>query len=1029
MASARLRIWSALARRFVSAPGLLGRGAHLVALLILCEVTSLPQQLALRRYDVSDGLAHSEVTSIYQDTKGFIWFSTFEGLSRFDGYRFINYGVQDGLPHIIVNDVRQDDHGRLWIATNGGGIALLNEAPQDGSSYRSVAASVGHKFIAFLLSDAPNANKVNRMLFDSRGTLWCVTDVGIYRARVNEPGFHFEPIIERDSYESNAVMEDSQKRLWFGLEDDLIEVSEDQTVHRVAGLHNNGVNKNDVRITGIVEENRNRLLIATSRGLYEYQPDPLVKGRGVGRKLPLTLEPGEELLTILRSRSGTLWLGTSKALVKYHNGQSVSYRSGQGLDIPHVRALSEDRDGNLWIGTVGGGVYKLINETIISYTRTDGLPHPSVSSVFEDDAGRINAVMRLSYEQVRITDGGITAGQKIDAAPQASSCVFVRQHDRHSWEIVTPIGPVRLPEPILRLRNKHNLDVKQLVEPEHWTRGFQVFEDDTETLWLVTRDGKIRRAQAPYRSVAEILSTDFGLPPTRMIRDRQGGLWLGAVGRLGRVRQGQFRTIHPTEGLPETDPRSMFVDSRGWLWVGNRYRGVSVTKEPAAEEPRFTSYLPEQDLLGREVWSIAEDDFGRMYFGTTRGLNQFDPQTNQWLRYTREDGLPSNYISHLYKDRQGYIWISTLLGVARFNPRAQGGAKPQLSIYLSRVQIAGEDLTLPETGQTHVQQLELPAARNNLLLEYTAPSFQNQASLRYQYMLESVDADWSAPTNQRSVNYARLAPGDYRFLVRAVDSEGTISPTAATLQFKILTPLWQRWWFLALTTLIIIAGVYSLYRYRVYQLLNVERMRTRIASDLHDDIGSSLSQISIISEVVRAQLTRENSSFTDPLSTIAQTSRELVDSMSDIVWAINPKRDNLLDLVHRMRHFAMDAMTAQELDIDFIAPDNLPETKIDTDMRREVFLIFKEAVNNAIRHSCAPLVKIRLSFDDGGLRLAVEDNGIGFDAKKAHRGHGLFSIRQRAERIGGELSITSILEQGTEVNLQAPLKTPRRRFI
>ena len=671
----------------------------------------------------------------------------------------------------------------------------------------------------------------------------------------------------------------------------------------------------------------------------------------------------------------------------------------------------------------------MINETIVSYTRANGLPHPSVSSVFEDDAGRINAVMRLNSELVRITDAGISASQTIKSAPQASNSVFVRRHDRHSWEIVTLTAQLRLPEPMLRLRNKHNFNVKQLVEPVHWTSGFEVFEDNTETLWLLTLDGKIRRARPPYDSIAESLSTDFRSPPTKMISDRQGGLWLGAVGRLGRVRQGQFRAIQPTDGLPETDPRSLFVDSRGWLWVGNRYRGVSVTREPAAEQPRFVSYSPGQNLLGGDVWSIAEDDFGRMYFGTTKGLNQFDPQTNQWLRYTREDGLPSNYISHLYKDRQGYIWISTLLGVARFNPGARRGPKPPLLIYLSRIQIAGEDLRLPETGETHIHQLELPATRNNLLLEYTAPSFQNQESLRYQYRLESVDADWSAPTNQSSVNYARLAPGDYSFSVRAIDAEGGVSPAPATLQFKILTPLWQRWWFLAFTTLLITAAVYSLYRYRVQQLLKVERMRTRIASDLHDDIGSSLSQISIISEVVRAQLTRENSSFRDPLSTIAETSRELVDSMSDIVWAINPKRDNLQDLVHRMRHFAMDTMTAQEINIDFIAPDSLPETKLDTDMRREVFLIFKEAVNNALRHSRASLVKIELTFDDGALQLSVEDNGVGFDAKKAHRGHGLFSIRQRAERIGGELSITSTLDQGTEVNLQAPLKTPRRRFI
>ena len=151
--------------------------------------------------------------------------------------------------------------------------------------------------------------------------------------------------------------------------------------------------------------------------------------------------------------------------------------------------------------------------------------------------------------------------------------------------------------------------------------------------------------------------------------------------------------------------------------------------------------------------------------------------------------------------------------------------------------------------------------------------------------------------------------------------------------------------------------------------------------------------------------------------------------MSDIVWAINPKRDNLQDLVHRMRHFAMDTLTAQEIDFDFIAPDGLPETKIETDMRREVFLIFKEAVNNAIRHSRGSHIEIELSFDNGALQLAVKDNGIGFDTTIDPRRHGLSSLRQRAERIGGALHIVSTPGRGTEVNLQAPLKTQRRNLF
>jgi signal transduction histidine kinase len=464
------------------------------------------------------------------------------------------------------------------------------------------------------------------------------------------------------------------------------------------------------------------------------------------------------------------------------------------------------------------------------------------------------------------------------------------------------------------------------------------------------------------------------------------------------------------------------------LWIASAAGGLGRLDEPGAEQPQFVTYTTAEGLNSNSINCIIEDRYGRIYVGTARGLDRLDPATGRVKPFTSADGLISGDVLVSFRDHNDDLWFGGKGGLSRLSPQPD---PPQLPppVLITGLRIAGETQQISALGETAIAAQELGPNKNQIQIDFVALGFSPGAGLRYQYKLEGASDDWSPLADQRTVNYANRAPGRYRFLVRAVNADGVMSVPAASFSFTILPALWRRWWFVMIVAALLGLTVYALYRYRVNQLLKVERMRTRIASDLHDDIGSSLSQISIISEVVRAQLSRDHSSFTDPLSTIAETSRELVDSMSDIVWAINPKRDNLQDLVHRMRHFTMGTLSVQEMDFDFSAPESLPETRIETDMRREVFLIFKEAVNNAVRHSHGSFVKIKLAFENGKLQLAVEDNGKGFDTQVDHRGHGLFSLRQRAERIGGALEITSTLGRGTMVNLQVPLKAQRRSLF
>jgi two-component sensor histidine kinase len=336
-------------------------------------------------------------------------------------------------------------------------------------------------------------------------------------------------------------------------------------------------------------------------------------------------------------------------------------------------------------------------------------------------------------------------------------------------------------------------------------------------------------------------------------------------------------------------------------------------------------------------------------------------------------------------------------------------------------------------GETELKNLRLRAGQNSLQLDFAAISFSPGRSLRYQYKLEGMDDDWSPPSDQHTVNYADLPPGAYTFRVRAVDIAGAsrtmgsdhLLPTrAAAVHFIILSPIWRRWWFRLPALLIIIGITHALYRYRVAHLLALERLRSRIATDLHDDIGSTVTQIAILSEVAGRHAGTEVQS--EPLSDIANLSRELVDSMSEIVWAIDPEQDSLENLAHRMRRFGSDLFSAKGVLVKFGLATGEPNIAIGADVRRQIFLIFKEALHNTVRHSGCTKVEVDFRLERGFIDLRIQDNGKGFDARQAKRGHGLGSMEQRATQLDGRIQIDSAPGCGTTIQLQVPLRRHSR---
>jgi signal transduction histidine kinase len=316
----------------------------------------------------------------------------------------------------------------------------------------------------------------------------------------------------------------------------------------------------------------------------------------------------------------------------------------------------------------------------------------------------------------------------------------------------------------------------------------------------------------------------------------------------------------------------------------------------------------------------------------------------------------------------------------------------------------------------------VPASRNNVLVEFVGLSFPFEGGLRYQYKLEGVDSEWSAPTEQRSVHYARLAAGSYRFLVRAVNTEDAASSDPVALAFHIEPPWWQRRWFSVTLMTGLIALALLLHHLRVRRILAMERIRRQIATDLHDDVGSGLSEIAILSEVARRQSAPETAPL---LSEAASVARSLRDAMSDIVWSVDPTKDRASDLVQRMRQVTFNSLQTNGLRVAFSAPDDrqLHRVGLSPDRRRHVLLIFKEAITNVARHAQASQVEVRIALQPRNLRLSIRDDGCGFHPEDESNGQGLLSMKRRAAALEGRLTIQSEPGRGTVVDVAVPYRS------
>ena len=626
-------------------------------------------------------------------------------------------------------------------------------------------------------------------------------------------------------------------------------------------------------------------------------------------------------------------------------------------------------------------------------------------------------------------------------------------HDsKGAWWIPTGTGILRSPDNT-SFENLANAELEPVKTGTKGYEAFRVFEDSRGDIWISVTGSELLRWER-VRNIWHDYTPQVGFSKYRIgsafVEDRSGNVWIGASSDHGesaliRYRNGEFRVLSEpsavadglsspsnasddnvqppatadgsdrlSKGAPSGWIRDLFLDSRGRLWIASTNSGLWRLDDTDSDNFEFVKYTPANGLTSISTASVTEDEFGRIYVGTWRGIDRLNPDTGQVENFTTADGLPASFVEVSYRDRQNNLWFGTHEGLVRFIPEPPRSREPP-TILITALRVEGEPQSVSVLGETAIPQLDLSSAQRQISVDFLGLGASLGEKLKYEYRFG--DANWTA-TTERTINFANLAADEYKFEVRAQTADRIYSQPA-TISFRIAAPVWQRPWFIVLAAILVGLAIYYIYRNRLKRLLEMERMRTRIATDLHDDIGANLTRIALLSEVANQQVV--NDAVKTLLPSIAGIARESVASMNDIVWAIAPEHDSLLDLTRRMRQHAEEVFAIRDIDLEFDAPTADTALKLSVGVRRDVLLIFKEAVNNAARHSDCSQVEIDFRVENSRLFLRIKDNGVGFATDSEVDGQGLRSMTRRAKSLGGSLTIESNAENGTLVKFDLVL--------
>jgi signal transduction histidine kinase/ligand-binding sensor domain-containing protein len=951
------------------------------------------------------GLPQNSIYSILQTRDGYLWFTTLDGLVRYDGVQFtvFNKGNTRGIESNRFNSLLEDREGTLWIGTEDGGLTRY----KDGS------------FRTFTTRDGLPGNWILSLHNETGGRLLVSTD----RGSVHCDGERMIPYSPRAKESASlAIHVGDAGDLWYVDESGLHSISEGRATSyaippsdlSIAYLRMRRDRRGDVWVGGL------------SGKIYRIRGDQItVYQEGL---------PRAPVLWVCEDSRGDVWFATGAGLVRFKDEKFTLYTTEHGLSSDNIRAVCEDREGTLWIGTGDRGLNRLTRQTITVYSTRDGMTSDNVYPIFEDRAGRI---WMGATELIRFEGGRFTSYSKKDGLPK--TLVYSIFEDRAGRLWVGATGSFSY------FRDGKFTDFTSRLGFA-FNYGSAIYEDRRGRLWLGTDLGLVKfegGARAIYTTRDGLAGDDIHA----IHEDRNGDVWIGTYGGLTLFKDGRLTSFTAKGGLASDRVRCIYEDREGALWIGTYDGGLSLFKDG-----RFTSFTTREGLFSNGVFQILEDRRGNFWMSSNQGVYRVSRRELldfaegkirhlTSVSYGKHDGLlniecnggrqPAGI-----RSRDGRLWFPTQQGVAVIDPESvEVNQKPPPVVI--------EEILLDRDAiERRATTIEIGPHQQNLEIHYTGLSFIKPERVRFRYLLEGLDSEWVEAGTRRAAYYPHLPPGSYTFRITAANSDGVWNETGASIRIVVHPPFWRTWWFTSVIALMIIALAMGAYQWRVARLRQAkeaqeafsrqlissqEAERKRIAAELHDSLGQSLA---IIKNLALLGLKSPEDASRDHFDRIAEQSTQAIDEVKDISYNLRPYLLDRLGL--KMAIESMIKKVADASGIEFsIQIDDLEGT-FTNEQEISLYRIVQESVNNTIKHARASRAAVEIHRDGEMVEISVRDDGRGFAAEamekteKPRRGFGLFGMAERAKLLGGMLQIRSSIDEGTTVTVRIPVGKEKR---
>lgn len=955
-----------------------------------------------------------------QSHDGYMWFGTLAGLARFDGRRFSVFD-ESNTPKLDDNRITrvfEDSRTNLWVATERGGLLQVDALGRTKALLSSGGGDPGARVLAIA-----EDNSGGVWLYRADGQLACYRE-GMKVWTVDEP---LGPRQQR-----RLLASDGSGFLWLWTARDLTKA--DFGLLEVGPLP---VTRGELPYVFHPTSSPVDYLAPSSRTGYWRLADGKIDFCGNDRTIRTLAQypwPRGVLPTAAcEDLAGNLIVGTSgdPGGGVYWFDDRGGYVQLAGLSHSWILSLIMDRQGNLWVGTDGGGVNRIRAQAFSVLERTKDLAVQSVSS---DDAGGL----WIGYNGPRI-DHWSPDGVRQYNLPGATVRSVLRDRQGRVWAGTSEAGVYQFREG----KFDRDMGFAQLANPV----VSALFEDAQGSLWVGTQGGLARLKDGLWRTFGPINGLSGGMVQA-IAEDKHGVLWVGTDGGgVNRIQQDQVTVFTTKDGLPRDRVFAVAADEDGSIWVGTS------TGLGRYSQGRWSTFTTQDGLAGNSIRYLLNDEEGHLWLGSNSGLtraskkalNAQESATPAALRnFGMHDGLPTPECTQgsqpaACKTPDGRLWFATTQGLAWVAPRNVLSNMHPPQIVIENVLVDGRPLTTNSLRAPLPEAIEISAKSESLEIHYVGLNMSAPDRIRLQHRLDGHETAWTDSWGNRGVaHYSRLSPRDFTFRLRAANEDGVWNTVGASIRIRVLPPFWRTWWFLTLTSLsslaILVAVVHLISTQRLQRQLVVlrqqealEQERKRIARDLHDQLGANLTQVALLGELAEADkdLPREVESHAQQIS---QTARETTRALDEIVWTVNPANDTLEELLNYICKYSQEYLELAGLKYRLESPPQLPLVAISPELRHNFFLVAKEAVNNIVKHAQASATWLRLEIETGRFALEIRDDGRGLapDAETKGR-NGLKNMRSRMAEVGGSFSVTPAPEGGTIVRLEAPFGTETGR--